>query len=74
MVSHILFSNCLKCVVIDVLVRSSMKSATKCIMQCDLCDAGNLQPHQRVLCSRIVPSVCRFQCIFSSIIQAERLE
>lgn len=35
----------LKCVVIDVWVRGSMKSATKCIMQCDLYDAGNLQSH-----------------------------
>ena len=61
-----------KHVAIDVLVRSSMKSATKCVMQCDLYDSVSQEIIERILCSRITPSVCMFQCQLHSTVRVDR--
>jgi hypothetical protein len=49
-------------VAIDVLVRSSMRSAAKCITQCDLYDSVNLAKLQCKLCCRIIP-----ECVHGSV-------
>lgn len=52
----------LKHVATDVLVRSSMKSATSCVKQRELYDSVSREKHEHKLCSRVAPSVCMFQC------------
>ena len=51
-----------KHVATDVLVRSSMKSATSCVMQRELYDSVIREKHEHKLCSRVAPIVCVFQC------------
>ena len=52
----------LKHVANDVLVRSSMKSATSCVKQRELYDSVSREKHEHKLYSRVAPSVCMFQC------------
>lgn len=49
-------------VAIDVLVRSSMKSATKCDMLCDLYDSANLNKLELILSNLMNMSVYIVQC------------
>ena len=63
-----------KHVAIDVLVRSSMKSATKCVMQCDLYDSVSQEIIERILCTRVIRSVCMFQCLQYKTVQHDVTE
>lgn len=52
----------IKYVAIDVLVRSSMNSAAKCSMQCDLYDSVNLEKLEHILCNLIIT-----ECVHVSV-------